>query len=79
MSSEEQSDSGDETDEELVMELLRENPFYDDRVDTLVNCLVMELQDIGLAEDKLEEAFREIRAAVDKYELTVPDRTRDVN
>lgn len=69
----------EETDEEKIYAILGENPFYDDRVDILVNCLVYELEDIGLAEDKQRELFRELRGVVDKYELMLPKAGKDAN
>ncbi len=34
--------SGDLTEEELVTEILSDNPFVEDRLDVLINCLVMQ-------------------------------------
>jgi hypothetical protein len=67
---------GDEekSEEERISDILGENPFYDDRVDVLLNCLAFELDELGLPEEKSRELYRELRGVIDKYELLLPEK-----
>lgn len=61
----------EETDEEFIERILSENPFHDDRVQVLMNCLVSEVAGDVLSDDQMEALAEEIKAVVDRYELVV--------
>ena len=61
------------TDEEKVADILAANPFYDDRLDILLNCLTGELQDLGLPDDKAEALYSELETTLHKYEALLPN------
>jgi hypothetical protein len=78
MSGEEPRDETEDSDEERIFLILDENPFYDDRLETLLNCVTIEVGDQGLPDDKCLELYQELRGIVDKYELMLPKK-EDVN
>lgn len=61
------------TDEERIEQILADNPFYDDRVDVLLNCLAGELTELGLPDERARELYRELETTLHKYEAMLPD------
>jgi len=60
--------------EDRIYEILGEEPFYDDRVDILLNCVVSELEDQGLLDSTARELYGELRGIVDKFELRLEEK-----
>jgi len=65
--------AADLTDEERIEQILADNPFYDDRVDVLMNCLAGELVELGLPEARAKELYRELETTLQKYEAMLPE------
>jgi hypothetical protein len=80
----EKAEAEEDTAEEKVCRILDQEPFYDDRVDILINVLMSEVCGIcTMTEDDETKLIEELRSVIDRWELKKlpmePRQLKDVN